>query len=203
MRKKKFCIYPPQQSVLAVSNPMDFGSYASLVYITFGIDAVSAEGVTQISHSCHVWVTPPSDSRNMEGSHSVKRILVIEDELHISELITYNLTAAGYRTAPAFDGSAALAQIEDFAPHLITLDLLLPVHSGWEVLNFIRRHPRKQISSLPVIVLSALTSPQLQADLRQHNVEHCLSKPFSVAELCFLVRSLLDHPYNTILANPV
>ncbi len=139
----------------------------------------------------------------MEGSYRVKRILVIEDEPHISQLITYNLVEAGYLAVPAFDGSEALTQIEDFAPHLITLDLLLPLHSGWEILDFIRAHPRKQLSTLPVIVLSALRSPQLQADLRHHQVEHCLGKPFSVTELCLLVRSLLDQPRDAGWANPL
>jgi len=139
----------------------------------------------------------------MEGSHNVKRILVIEDELHISQLITYNLAEAGYQTATAFDGAEALAQIEHFAPHLITLDLLLPLRSGWEVLGLIRKHPRQQIATLPVIVLSALRSPQLQADLRHSGVEHCLGKPFSVTELCFLVRSTLNKPHDTNWANPL
>lgn len=139
----------------------------------------------------------------MEESYRVKRILVIEDEPHISQLITYNLAEAGYLVVPAFDGSEALTQIEDFAPHLITLDLLLPLYSGWEVLDFIRKHRRKQISALPVIVLSALRSPQLQADLHHHGVEHCLGKPFSVTELCFLVRSLLDRPREENWANPL
>jgi two-component system response regulator RpaA len=139
----------------------------------------------------------------MEGSQSVKRILVIEDEPHISHLITYNLTVAGYLAVPAFDGNEALTQIEDFAPHLITLDLLLPLRSGWEILDFIRTHPQKQISALPVIVLSALHSPRLQADLRRNKVEHCLGKPFSVTELCFLVRSMLEQPADTTWANPL
>jgi len=139
----------------------------------------------------------------MEGSHNVKRILVVEDELHISQLITYNLCKAGYQTAVAFGGVEALSQVEHFTPHLITLDLLLPLHSGWEVLDFIRKHPRQQISTLPVIVLSALRSPQLQADLRRNKVEHCLGKPFSVTELCLLVRSMLEQPHDTNWANPL
>ena len=138
-----------------------------------------------------------------EGLPNVKRILIVEDELHISQLITYNLHEAGYQVATAFDGVEAFSKIERFAPHLITLDLLLPLHSGWEVLDFIRKHPRKQIATLPVIVLSALNSRQLKADLRLNGVEHCLGKPFSVTELCLLVRSMLDKPYERSWANPL
>jgi|SRR5581483_4938440 len=139
----------------------------------------------------------------MEGLPDVKRILVVEDELHISQLITYNLREAGYEVATAFDGVEAFSKVERFTPHLITLDLLLPLHSGWEVLDFVRKHPRKQIASLPVIVLSALGSPQLKADLRLNGVEHCLGKPFSVTELRLLVRSMLDKPDERYWANPL
>lgn len=133
----------------------------------------------------------------------MKRILVVEDELHISQLIAYNLSEAGYQIATAYDGSEALTQIERFCPHLITLDLLLPLHSGWEVLDFVRTHPRQQIATLPVIVLSALRSQQLQADLRRNKVEHCLGKPFSVTELCLLAHSLLAQSNDTNWANPL
>ena len=137
----------------------------------------------------------------MEGLPNVKRILIIEDERHISQLIAYNLCEVGYQIATAFDGADALAQVEQFAPHLITLDLLLPIYSGWEVLDFIRKHPCPQVATLPVIVLSALRSPQLQADLGRNGVEHCLGKPFSVTELCLLVRSLLEKPQDLSWAN--
>ena len=133
----------------------------------------------------------------------MKRILIVEDEPHIAQLIAYNLAEAGYQTASAFTGVEAFGLVESFAPHLVTLDLLLPLQSGWEVLSAIRMHPRKQISTLPVIVLSALCSPHLQADLRGHGVEHCLGKPFSVTELCLLVRSVLDTPCDASLVNPL
>ena len=125
----------------------------------------------------------------------MKRILVVEDELSISNLVCYNLEQAGYRVAAAFDGDEALQLVESFCPQLVTLDLLLPWQSGWQVLDTIRHHPRKQTAMLPIIVLSALSSPQLRDDLHRCGVRHCLSKPFSVSELCLLVNTLLEeHP---------
>jgi two-component system alkaline phosphatase synthesis response regulator PhoP len=121
----------------------------------------------------------------------VKHILVVEDDLSISNLISYNLEQAGYHVVTAFDGTEALHLMDSFCPHLVTLDLLLPRQSGWEVLHAIRNHPRKHIATLPVVVLSALCSPQLRADLGRNGVEHCLGKPFSVTELRVLVHSLL------------
>ena len=124
----------------------------------------------------------------------MKRILVIEDELSISNLICYNLEQAGHRVAAAFDGDEALQLVESFCPHLVTLDLLLPRRSGWQVLDAVRHHPRRQTATLPTIVLSALSSPQLREELHRSGVRHCLSKPFSVTELCLLVNALLEEP---------
>jgi DNA-binding response OmpR family regulator len=131
----------------------------------------------------------------------VKRILVIEDELSISNLISYNLEQAGYAVATAFDGTEALRLIEEFYPQLITLDLLLPLKSGWQVLDAIRQHRRTQISRLPVIVVSALSSTQLRNELLTNGVTHCLGKPFSITELCMLVHELLRyHPSEPMAA---
>jgi DNA-binding response OmpR family regulator len=124
----------------------------------------------------------------------VKRILVVEDELSISNLICYNLEQAGYRVAAAFDGDEALQMVESFYPQLVTLDLLLPRQSGWQVLDAIRHHPRRHTAMLPILVLSALSSPQLREELHRSGVRYCLSKPFSVTELCLLVNALLEEP---------
>ena len=133
----------------------------------------------------------------------MKRILVVEDELSISNLICYNLEQAGYRVAAAFDGDEALHLLESFCPHLITLDLLLPRQSGWQVLDAIRHHPRRQSAALPIIVLSALSSPQLQDELHRSGVRHCLSKPFSVTELSLLVNTLLKERPDPALSSPL
>ncbi len=133
----------------------------------------------------------------------MKRILVVEDELSISNLITYNLEQAGYRVAAAYDGVEALHLIEEFCPHLVTLDLLLPLQSGWQVLDAIRRHPRRQIAALPVIVLSALNSVQLHHELLRNGVRHCLGKPFSVTELCMLVEATVGEYTDATWSHPL
>jgi two-component system alkaline phosphatase synthesis response regulator PhoP len=133
----------------------------------------------------------------------VKRILIVEDELSISNLISYNLQHAGCQVATAYDGPEAVRLIDDFCPHLITLDLLLPLQSGWQVLDAVRRHPRKQIATVPVIVLSALSSPKLRNELLLSGVVHCLGKPFSVIELCMLVNSLLGESSDSAWSSPL
>ncbi len=133
----------------------------------------------------------------------MKRILVVEDELSISNLICYNLEQGGYRVAAAFDGDEALQLVESFCPQLVTLDLLLPRQSGWQVLDAIRHHPRKQTAMLPVVVLSALSSPQLRDERHRSRVRHCLSKPFSITELCLLVNTLLEERPDAAWSSPL
>ena len=120
----------------------------------------------------------------------MKRILVVEDELSIANLIAYNLEQAGYLVTVAHDGLEAIRLVEEFLPHLVTLDLLLPLRSGWQVLDAIRCPPRKRIATLPVIVLSALNSMHLNDELVRNGVRHCLGKPFSITELSTLVETL-------------
>jgi CheY-like chemotaxis protein len=110
---------------------------------------------------------------------------------------------AGYQTATAFDGAEALAQIEHLRHISLPWTFCSRCVAGGKFLGSIRKHPRQQIATLPVIVLSALRSPQLQADLRHSGVEHCLGKPFSVTELCLIVRSTLNKPHDTNWANPL
>ena len=133
----------------------------------------------------------------------MNHILVVEDDCSISHLISYNLEQAGYHVVTAFDGDEALRLVDSSCLQLVTLDLLLPRQSGWEVLQTIRHHPRRQIATLPIIVLSALCSPHLRADLRRNGVDHCLGKPFSVTELCVLVHSLLVARTEAIWESPL
>jgi DNA-binding response OmpR family regulator len=133
----------------------------------------------------------------------VTRILIVEDEPHISALISYNLEQAGHQVAIASDGAEALCLVESFCPHLVTLDLLLPKASGWQVLDVIRHHPRKSIAQVPVVVLSALCSAKLREELRRSGVYHCLGKPFSVIELSLLVQNLLNERTDPTWANPL
>ncbi len=122
----------------------------------------------------------------------MKKVLVVEDEPSIAHLIAYNLEQAGHCVEVAEDGEQACAQVESFGPNLVTLDLLLPLKSGWQVLEYIRRHPDARVRQVPIIVVSALASQRQQEELQHSSVHHCLSKPFSISELCLLVHHHLS-----------
>ena len=80
----------------------------------------------------------------------MKKILVVDDERPISDIIKFNLTKEGYEVVTAFDGREALEQFEAEKPDLVILDLMLPELDGLEVAKTIRK-----TSSVPIIMLSA------------------------------------------------
>jgi CheY-like chemotaxis protein len=80
-------------------------------------------------------------------------VWVIDDDVSIRQLLTQILTDAGHRVACADSGDEALRRLERATPDLMILDLLMPGTTGWDVLDFMREHPR--LSGIPVIVLTA------------------------------------------------
>ncbi len=117
------------------------------------------------------------------------RILVVDDEEDLLDLVAYNLEAAGFRVDRAVSGAQALGAVERCRPDLVVLDVMLPDLQGFEVLRILRARP--QTRALPVILLTArgeepdrLTGFDLGAD-------DYVVKPFSPRELVARVRAVL------------
>ena len=83
----------------------------------------------------------------------MRRILIIEDDRDIIELVRYNLVAEGFEVGAATDGSSGLAQVRKTAPDLLILDLMLPKMPGLEVCKEIRRDGA--LNRLPILMLTA------------------------------------------------
>ena len=105
----------------------------------------------------------------------MKRIVIVEDESDLADLIAYNLTRAGYETIVANDGRTGLAKIRESAPDLVVLDVMLPQLSGLDVAREVRTTPRT--ASTPIIMLTArapeadlVTLGPVTADLSVHQV---------------------------------
>lgn len=81
------------------------------------------------------------------------RIMVVEDDEHLNEVLCYNLTRAGYQVTPVHDGEEAVRQLEGEAPDLLLLDVMLPGRNGWEVCQYIADRP--ELKSLPVVIFTA------------------------------------------------
>ena len=117
------------------------------------------------------------------------RILVVDDDADLRDAIAFTLSEAGFAVGEAADGPAALATIGAARPDLVVLDVMMPGPSGIEVCRQLREDP--STASLPVILLTARTSPAFRyAGLATGANRHVL-KPFDPADLVALVRELL------------
>ncbi len=115
-----------------------------------------------------------------------ERILIVEDDAKISELLTANLAAAGFDCHRASDGVTGLQDFDRLAPHLLILDLGLPKLDGLELLRRVRERDRT-----PVLVLSARESDGDKVLGFELGADDYVTKPFSVVELVARVRALL------------
>ena len=123
----------------------------------------------------------------MEG----KKILIVDDEKPISDIIKFNLTKEGYETVTAFDGREAIAKFEEENPDLIILDLMLPELDGLEVAKEVRK-----TSHIPIIMLSAKDSEFDKVIGLEIGADDYVTKPFSNRELLARVKAHLRRTEN-------
>jgi len=116
-----------------------------------------------------------------------KRILIVEDDVHIAEGLKLNLTLQGYEAAIARSGTAGLKMWKEWNPQLIVLDIMLPGLDGWSVL----RHIRLEEERLPILILSAKGAPDDRVKGFSFGVDDYLAKPFNLEEFLLRVRRLL------------
>ncbi|MCE5264541.1 MAG: response regulator transcription factor [Deltaproteobacteria bacterium] len=116
-----------------------------------------------------------------------RRILVVEDDMHIAEGLKLNLTLQGYETAIAGSGTEGLRMWKEWNPDLIVLDIMLPGLDGLSVL----RHIRLQDERLPVLILSAKGAPNDRIEGFSCGVDDYLAKPFNLEEFLLRVERLL------------
>ncbi len=119
----------------------------------------------------------------------MKRILIIEDDRDIVELVRYNLSKEGFQVSAASDGSAGLATVKKSAPDLLLLDLMLPRLSGLEICKEIRRDP--SLNRLPILMLTARGDEADRVVGLEMGADDYVTKPFSPRELVARVKALL------------
>ncbi len=128
------------------------------------------------------------------------KILVVEDNKEISKILKSYLEKEGYTTSIANDGQEALDCFNNNYYDLIVLDLMLPIYSGEEVLQEIRK-----TSSVPIIILSAKTGQESKLHGLVAGADDYVTKPFSGKELVARVNALLRRvsEYNTSPTNNI
>lgn len=122
-----------------------------------------------------------------------EKILVVDDEEHISELISYNLTSSGYKVITANNGIDAIKLAIEEKPRLILLDLMIPGKDGYDVCKEVRGN--SEIKNTPIIMLTA-KSEELDKILGlELGADDYITKPFSVRELLARVKAVLRRFY--------
>ncbi|MCE5312135.1 MAG: response regulator transcription factor [Nitrospiraceae bacterium] len=119
----------------------------------------------------------------------MNKILVVDDEADIVELISYNLKKEGYEVDTALDGDEALQKIRSGSNDLVVLDLMLPGIQGLEICRIIRS--TKELATLPVIMLTAKSEEVDRIVGLEMGADDYVVKPFSPRELVARVKSLL------------
>ncbi len=118
-----------------------------------------------------------------------QRILVVDDEPDLLELVRVNLDRAGYRVETAESGREALDALRRSPPDLVVLDLMLPDRSGTEICREIRSDP--ELKSLPVIMLTARAEEVDRIVGFELGADDYVTKPFSPRELSLRVKAVL------------
>lgn len=117
----------------------------------------------------------------------MKKILIIEDEANIRELVTYNLKANGYETLEAEDGITGITLAYKEKPDLILLDIMLPGKDGYEIC----RELRSEDINIPIIMLTAKSEEVDKVLGFEFGADDYIAKPFGIRELLARIKAVL------------
>lgn len=116
------------------------------------------------------------------------RIMIVEDEPHIVESLTFLLTREGFEVEAVSDGDAALAALAASLPRVLVLDAMLPGTDGFAILRRLRGEARS--ARLPILMLTAKGQRRDREVAESLGADRFLAKPFSNAEVVAAVREL-------------
>lgn len=118
-----------------------------------------------------------------------EKVLIIDDELHIVELLKYNLESNGYKSIYALNGKEGLNLVFEKKPDLILLDVMLPEMDGFDVCKAIKKE--KDLEGIPIIMLTAKGEEFDKILGLELGADDYITKPFSVRELLARVKAVL------------
>jgi two-component system phosphate regulon response regulator PhoB len=117
------------------------------------------------------------------------RILVVEDEKDLADLLVYNLRQTGHQTEISSTGAGALAKASTFKPDVVLLDLMLPDISGLEVIRMLRTSPQQNRTAVMMLTAKGAESDRVQGF--ELGADDYVVKPFSVREVLLRVEAIL------------
>lgn len=119
-----------------------------------------------------------------------KKILIIEDDLFLRQLMARKLSKEGYEIVEAIDGEEGLKKIKETKPDLVLLDLILPGMDGFEVLS--KKNEDPEIRKIPVIILSNLGQREdIERGLKLGAVDYLVKAHFTPQEIITKIANLL------------
>lgn len=124
------------------------------------------------------------------GGASSARILLVEDDIDIRQVLRMYLNYSGFDVCEAADGQEAIDLIPAYRPHLVVLDIMMQPVDGWEVLHWLRAE--RMIPGLPVLLLTALYQPEQQLQGFEEGAIEYLTKPTQPDIIIERIHTLLN-----------
>ena len=129
------------------------------------------------------------------------RILIVEDEEALSQLLSYNLDKEGYETEIVTDGEEAIIAVQENEPDLIIMDWMLPSMSGIEICRHIRA--RAETKLIPILMLTARSEEEDRLRGFSVGADDYVTKPFSMSELTARIKAILRRASPAIASDAV
>ena len=120
-----------------------------------------------------------------------KKILVVDDDADVVELLSFNLKQAGYAIGSASNGVEAITKARSFHPDLIVLDVMMPELDGFGVCELLRRAPGT--ATIPILMLTAISSELGRMAALGSGATDFITKPFSPRQLVSRIEDLLKN----------
>ncbi|WP_424930608.1 response regulator transcription factor [Amaricoccus tamworthensis] len=116
------------------------------------------------------------------------KVLIVEDELNITESLTFLLSREGFEVTSCADGAVAIQSVDDTAPDVLILDVMLPGLDGFEIIRRLRADGEHR--NLPILVLSAKGQRRDRMTAETSGADMFMPKPFSNSEVVDAVKKL-------------
>jgi len=117
------------------------------------------------------------------------KVLIVEDDKDLAELIAYNLKKEGYETLLSYRGALAIELLMSQTPDLVLLDVMLPDYDGFKIAQHIRNNP--DLRDIPIIFITARDMEHDKLKGFSLGADDYITKPFSVRELIARVKAVL------------
>ncbi|MGV3721905.1 MAG: response regulator transcription factor [Actinomycetota bacterium] len=109
------------------------------------------------------------------------KIMIIEDDEELNDILHYNLTRGGYTVVQEWDGKVAKESLVKNQPDLVLLDIMLPGADGWEICQFMSDTP--SLKNVPIIIFTAKSAREDFDLARQYNLAGFFTKPYATADV--------------------